>query len=222
MNSDLAQEAITYALKGNWKDAVKANLEILKENLKDVDALNRLAKAYAELGNFKKAKVASLKVLKIDPLNTIALKSITKLQNLSAFDAPISGSTEPENFLEEPGKTKIVTLVHLGDPNVLCKLYSGDKLKIEPHGHRVSIVTLDAKYIGRLTDDLASRLRKLIKLGNEYEAFIKSVDPNDVKTFIRETKRVKSLENFPSFPGDKIEYISFTSPELIHEKGFNY
>lgn len=219
MNSDLAQIAINCALKGNWKEAVVANRKILKDNPKDVDALNRLAKAYAELGNFKRAKVTAEKVLKIDTFNTIASKSLSKWRNLTTTDTLASSLADPEDFLEEPGKTKIVSLLHLGDTTVLCKLYSGDKLKIIPHGHRVSIVTVDGKYIGRLTDDLAARLRKLIKLGNEYEAFVKSVAPEDVKVFIRETKRAKGAENFPSFSVDKIEYISFTPPELIHEKG---
>lgn len=203
MNSDLAQIAINCALKGNWKEAVVTNRKILKEIPVDVDALNRLAKAYAELGNFKRAKKTSEKVLKIDTFNAIASKSLSKWRNLTTSDTLVSTLTDPENFLEEPGKTKIVSLLHLGDTTVLCKLYSGDKLKIIPHGHRVSIVTVDGKYIGRLTDDLAARLRKLIKLGNEYEAFVKSAAPEDIKVFIRETKRAKGAENFPSFPVEK-------------------
>jgi len=36
--------------------------------------------------------------------------------------------------------------------------------------------------------------------------------------FIRETKRVKEVADIPSFTSEKINYISFTPPELIHKK----
>ncbi|MEK7112986.1 MAG: tetratricopeptide repeat protein, partial [Patescibacteria group bacterium] len=78
MDIDLAQKAVAQALAGNWKEAVKLNHEILKKDPKDVDALNRMARAYAELGNTKRAKGLVEKVLKIDPFNTIASKALKK------------------------------------------------------------------------------------------------------------------------------------------------
>jgi len=67
MEATLAQKAIDLALSGKWSEAVQANIEILKENPKDIDALNRAARAYAETGNVELARKTAAKVLKIDP-----------------------------------------------------------------------------------------------------------------------------------------------------------
>ncbi len=217
MDTDLAQKAIDEALKGSWKEASKTNLQILKVNPQDIDALNRLARSYAELGEFGKAKKTAEKVIKIDPFNSIATKALNRWKVVKKGTVINSGTTGPEIFLEEPGKTKQISLLYLGDSKLIAKLDAGDKVKISSHTHRVSVLTQDDKYIGRLPDDLAARLRKLIKLGNQYEAFIKSTDPNDVKIFIRETYRSPDLTNIPSFPAEKIEYISFTPPELVRK-----
>jgi hypothetical protein len=84
--------------------------------------------------------------------------------------------------------------------------------------HKANIVTSDGKYIGRLPDNLYARLKELMKYGNKYAVYIKSVEKNDVKVFIRETKRSDKVSDIPSFPAEKIDYISFTPPELIHDK----
>jgi len=218
MDSDLAQEAISAALNGNWEQAKDINEKIVDDDADNADALNRLARAYAELGNLQKAKSTCQKVLKVDPFNTIALKSLEKWKTLKKGDTYVSRPSQPQTFLEEPGKTKVVSLLFLGDPKLLAKLDTGDEVLLDTHSHRVSITTSDNKYVGRVPDDLSARLRKLTKLGNEYKAFVKSVSTNDIKVFIRETKRIKKLADVPSFPGEKIDYVSFTPPELIHKR----
>lgn len=219
MNKDLAQQAISAALKAQWEEAVKLNKLILKEDKDNVDALSRLARAYAELGKITKAKETAKKVLKLDPLNPIATKSLEKWRGLKKGERNNLRPVSAQDFLEEPGKTKVVSLLHLGDvKNVISKLDAGDEVRLNPRSHRVSVTTLDGKYIGRLPDDLSARLKKLIRHGNKYQTLIKSAGPNEVKVFIRETKRAKSLADIPSFSGEKINYISFTPPELVHEK----
>ncbi|KKR29029.1 MAG: hypothetical protein UT61_C0037G0002 [Candidatus Woesebacteria bacterium GW2011_GWA1_39_8] len=218
MNTDLAQEAISLALSGNWQGALKINEEILKENPSDVDALNRLARAYSETGNFRKAKETAQKVLKIDPFNTIATKSIEKWKGLKKGETYSQKPSNPHYFLEEPGKTKILTLIHAGSPKVLAKLDSGDEIHLNTHSHRVCVQTVNGKYIGRLPDDLSARLRKLIQLGNTYQVIVKSVNTHEAKIFIRETYRAPSLKDVPSFSAERIDYVSFTPPELVHKK----
>ena len=116
------------------------------------------------------------------------------------------------------GKTKIVSLIHLGDARHIAKLDSGDTVKLNPLSHRVSILSQDGKYIGRLADDLSARLKQLMSFGNEYQAYIKSSNAQEVKIFIRESKRSKKLTDIPSFSTEKIDYISFTPPELVRKK----
>lgn len=214
----LAQQAVSFALKGNWEKALKVNKAILKQNPSDIDALNRLARAYAELGDMKQARVTARKTIKIDPYNSIAKKCLAKWKALKKGETFTSSPSSANAFLEEPGKTKLVSLLHLGSKKILAKLDAGDEVNINTHAHRVSIVTAGGDYIGKLTDDLSARLRKLIKYGNEYKAFIKSVDTQEVKIFLREVKRSPKLADIPSFSAEKIDYISFTSPELVHKK----
>lgn len=220
MKDDTVQKAVQKALEGDWEETIKINKSILKKEPKDTEALNRLARAYAETGNYKKAKDTSKKVLKLDPFNSIAQKALDKWKRLKKRETKKKTPTSPEAFLEEPGKTKIVSLLHIGSKNTLAGLDAGDKLKLSPHKHRVSVTTPDGKYVGRLADDLSARLKKLIKYGNKYQVLIKSVELKKVKVFIRETKRSPKLSDTPSFSTEKINYISFIPPELVHKKDF--
>jgi len=221
MNNDLAQQAITAALAANWEEAVKLNKLILRKNKINIDALNRLARAYSELGDLERAKKNAKRALKIDKYNNIATKSLEKWENLKGISivktTPTSSSSEM--FLEEAGKTKILKLLNLGAKDkVLNNLDTGDEVTLAIRGHRACLITLNGAYVGRLPDDIASRLKKLIKYGNEYNAHIKSIDKEEVCVFLRETKRVKELEDIPSFSTDKVNYIAFTPPELVHDK----
>ncbi len=218
MEGDLAQEAINAALHGNWKIALDLNELILKKYPDDVDSYNRLARAYAELGDLQKARTACQKALTIDPFNSIAAKSLLKWKGLKKGDTYSNAPTNPQTFLEEPGKTKIVSLLFLGSPQILAKLDAADEVKLDTHSHRVSITTMDNKYIGRLPDDLAAKLRNFVNNGNIYQVFIKSSTTEEVKIFIREAVRAKKLRDIPSFQGEKIDYVSFTPPELVHRK----
>lgn len=198
MNEDLAQKAVAAALASDWKEAEKINKQILKNDKSDVDALNRLARAYAEQGSLKKAKETAKKVLRINPFNQIANKSLKKWKSLRRGETIVAGPSSAEAFLEEPGKTKMVSLLHLGASSVLAKLDAGDEVKLAPLKHRVSVTTLDGKYIGRLPDDIAAILRKLTGSGNEYQILIKSIETQGVRVFIRETKRSEKI-NYASF-----------------------
>ncbi|HJX59513.1 MAG TPA: tetratricopeptide repeat protein [Patescibacteria group bacterium] len=218
MEVDLARKAVSAALDANWTEAVKLNKEILRQTPSDIDALNRLSRALAESGKLKEAKRIAEKVLKLDAFNSIATKALSKWKGLRKGESVGSGTNEPDAFLEEPGKTKMLSLLHLGDSRIVAKLDAGDEVKFTPHSHRVSVITLDGKYIGRLPDDISARLRKLMSLGNEYKVLVKSSEPSDVKVFIREIKKAEGLSDSPSFSAEKIDYVSFTPPELVHKK----
>jgi tetratricopeptide (TPR) repeat protein len=217
MDTSAAQIAIGFALNGKWEEAVAANLEIIKQTPEDTDALNRLARAYAELGRISEARETAKKVIKIDPVNSIANKCIEKWKSSKNGEAHVTGQTSAENFLEEPGKTKLVTLLNLGDSKIFTNLDPGEEVKVSSHAHKVSINTVDGKYVGRLPDDIAARLRNLIKLGNKYQALVKSVNPKEVTIFMREVERGAKAPDTPSFATEKIDYVSFTPPELVHK-----
>src|SRR5581483_1195643 len=81
----LKTQAIQIALTGNWEKAAQLNIEILKENPEDTEALNRLAFALAALGNNKEAKEAYDRVLIIDPLNPIAQRGLKRINTSSGY-----------------------------------------------------------------------------------------------------------------------------------------
>jgi tetratricopeptide (TPR) repeat protein len=216
MDTSASKLAISFALSGKWSEAISANLQIVKESPNDTDALCRLARAYLELGKISKAKEAVRKVLDIDPANQIAVKLFEKLKVAKAGDISPSLSTCTESFLEEPGKTKLITLLNPGDPDNFVNLDPGEEVKLATYPHRVSVVAKNGVYIGRLPDDIAARLKTLIKKGNKYQVLIKSVDAREITIFVREIEKSKDADGSPSFPPEKIEYVSFTPPELVH------
>lgn len=220
MLPDLAQKAIEEALKGNWTEAVNLNKELLSQNPKDAEALNRLARAYLELGRAADSRTIYKRVLRFSPYNPIAQKALERLTNVKRIkkqkDGQLPKPTTGDSFIEEPGKTKTITLIHLGDKTVLTSLDSGDPVILRPHRHRVSVETQDHHYVGRIPDDLSRRLIKLTRGGNEYVNIVRSSTPDCVRIFVRETKKAEILKDTTSFPIEKNNYSSFTPPESVH------
>lgn len=218
MDESLAQKAISAALSGKWEEAITLNKKILEQDSNDVDALIRLARAYAETNEIKQAKETLQKVIQLDPYNTIALRALAKWKSLNKNNNGYhSTGSNPHFFLEEPGKTKIVLLKHLCSPDAIAELDAGDPVKLNINTHKVSVNSQAGKYIGRLPDDISARIKKLSSLGYQYTGVIRSSDKNGVKILIRETVRPSNYSDIPSFPGEKINYVTFTPPELVHE-----
>lgn len=226
---DYSQNAVKAALEGRWKDAIADNLALLKESPKDTETLNRLARAYLETGLKTKSLETYQKVLRIDKFNSIAQKNIILLKNTKIVRGKVHTTNhgyQPPVFLEEPGITKNISLVRLGDQKVLSRLHPADEVKIVARQHTVCVVDLKNEYIGRLPDDLASRMREFLGAGNTYSSWIRSLEfPTDkkqsisVRIFIREDKRATKYKYTPSFPlTEKLSYAAFTPPELVHEE----
>lgn len=224
---DLTNKAIEAALKRDWKEAVKLNLQILKSHPQDVDALNRLGKAYLQSGLKTKAELTYKKALKVDKFNPIAQKALDSIKTFKVDHIHNSPSTPLDftsAFLEEPGTTKTISITRLGDIKVLSHLQPGDEVYLAAREHCVMVVNRQNEHIGRLPDDLASRMGIFLKAGNTYQVWIKSTEIHGgpskqpgVKIFIRELTRANKFRHTPSFPAtEKLSYAAFTPPELIH------
>lgn len=216
---DLSRSAINAALTRDWKTAIKANLSLLKQNPKDIDALNRLGRAYFETGQKTKAEGIYKKVLRLDKFNSIATKSLdllktSRLPRRSLSQGP--PSAPPPVFLEEPGITKTISLIRPGDPRIISRLHPGDAVSVIPRDHIISVTSTTNEYLGRLPDDLTSRLLPLMRSGNRYSAWVRSVE-GGLKVFIKEIYKSAKHKNTPSFPvTEKLSYAAFTPPELVH------
>ncbi len=194
-----SNHAIQATLKGNWDEAIKLNKTLLDDNPRDVEALNRMGLAYTILGKSKSAKTTYQKVLEIDPLNSIALKNLSKI---TADSNDENGATIVINmnniFIEETGKTKVVDLINLAQAEVLNTLRTGQALDLSAKRLKI-FISQGKKYIGVLPDDIGKRLIKFINGGNKYEAFVKSSNHQNVTIFIRELKRAAKFKDQPSF-----------------------
>lgn len=203
MEENLAQQAIQAAIAGSWKQAVSGNLRILAQNPNDLEALLRLANAQAQLGKTKEAGATYEKILKLDPHNLFAERGLNRLKKFKKVKGEGNNLHQlTSSFLEEPGKTRVITLVHTTTPSLLAQVDSGQPLTLLPRRRRISVTTQSGSYIGRLPDDIALRLLGFINGGNKYEAAVKVVDKDQVRIFVREVYRAKKFEAIPSFSPD--------------------
>jgi len=202
MTNTLNQSAVLAALNSSWDQAIIYNKKILKEDPRNIDALNRLAYAYFESGNPTKAQFHYRQVLKKDPFNPIALRNLQRIREFSnqKFVPKEKRISPPMSvFLEEPGKTKLVSLVKIAAKSVLSQVRPGDFLYLSPKNHTIAIVDSQKKYLGILPDDLSFRLIKFIKGGNKYEVYVRSVSKNSLLVFLREVFRSSRYNDVPSF-----------------------
>ncbi len=205
--SILKTKAIQTALLGDWNAAVTSNKELLKENPKDIEALNRLAFALFALGKNKDAKAAYQKVLALDILNPIALRGLSRLSGKASKKNSQTEKQQTQNnqklisniFLEETGKTKIVELINVAEPKTIAKLRTGESVILSIKRSKMFILGNDKHYLGMLPDNIGRRLIKFLNGGNAYQAHVKSVLDKHIAIFIKETKRSNKFKNQPSF-----------------------
>lgn len=201
--SSLYQLAIDAALNYQWEEALKINKKIIKLDPQNVDALNRQAKAYMELGKSNLAKKYYSDVLKIDPYNPIAQKNLKIMKSFkSSCKSFVSNSQHklsPSLFLQEPGKTKMVNLLKVAEPQKLSAIFCGMKVEMTVKNRKITIVDATGNYLGVLPDDVNHHLLRLYKGGNKYELFVKSIRVNSLSVIIKETFRSKRFKNQPSF-----------------------
>lgn len=204
----LHQMAIDAALASNWQQAIDLNLQIIDTEPKSVEALNRLARAYFELGKFPEAKEFFDKSLLNDPYNQIAAKFIKRIETCKKKSSKIKNSlgsshncpqVDSDLFIEEPGRTKLITLLKTAEPQKLSLLSPGALVNLNIKNKVIAVTDQDDEYLGVLPDDLSRHLVRLIHGGNKYQAIIKTVKINGLSILIRETYRCPRFKNQPTF-----------------------
>lgn len=216
--SQLKSQAIQTALVGDWENAININKQILQDEPDNIDTLNRLAFAYLSQGCTKDAKQIYEKVLSLDMKNPIALKNLKRLNDPTIRKVNLQLNNQ---FIEEPGKTKIIELINITDKKVFSSLRSGEKLTLCIKRMKIFALDQENQYIGMLPDDLCRRLIKFINGGNKYEAYARTVDGNKIAIFVRELKRVKRYKDQPSFVSTEKTKLSLENnsiPQKINSK----
>ncbi len=198
---DNKAEAINAALRQEWKEAIRINCQLLKNNKTDVNLLNRLGFAYMQNGQFTNAKKIFNKVIKLDRYNQIANRNLKKLSTLKVKNLKKNQlhRLSPLMFLEDPGKTKIAICINLAPNSILSSFCAGQEVCLKAKKYTVEIRDANNTYLGALPDDLSFKLIKFLKGGNCYQALIKGVGKNYLSVFLRETIRGKHFLQQPSF-----------------------
>lgn len=199
----LLKQAIQAAINQDWPQAISLNLEILETAPNDVGCLNRLGNAYVQAGDLSKATQTYKKVLTIDAYNPIATRTLTRLtkqKTSSAPSKPVTNGKFHTSFIEEPGKTKTVTLVRPSHGSLSSHLSVGHEVKLSVKKRRVSVETMSGEYLGCLPDDVALRIMTLLEAGYLYDVYIRSLTDKAIVVFIRELSRSTKANNQASFP----------------------
>lgn len=213
--SILTSIAINAALSSDWEKAISTNLEILAQKQDDIEAMSRLAYAYLQSNKLDKAKKLYQSILSIDKYNIVAQKNLDKINSLpkskNVNHSKTSSLLSPHLFIEEPGKTKTVTLTNIAPVSTLSKLYIGDTVLFHAKKHSIEIRDGSKTYLGALPDDIAFRLLRFLKGGNIYHVIVKNIAKNSLSVYIRELKRGKRFQFQPTFVPSANEYTPGTS-----------
>ncbi len=207
MSTPLKTLAIQAALSNNWKAAKDANEELIAENPKDIDSLNRLGFAFIKLGKYNKAKETYKKVTSLDKTNPIALKNLKRLETISKGAKKVQNGQDSgvplislsEIYIEEAGKTKTVELKNVADKKTLSLVEPGDPVSMVIKRSKIFVQTSDKQYIGMLPDNISMRLITFIKGGNQYIACVKAAEEKSISVFIKEVKKTGRFKNQSSF-----------------------
>jgi tetratricopeptide (TPR) repeat protein len=194
----LKQEAINAAKNADWSKAISINQEILQNYGNDLEAMNRLGLALLKNKQTAEAKKIFSQVVNLDSSNIIANKHLEKIKkNETSTDIIFDQNND---FIEEPGKSKIVTLHRLTGKDQLQKLKVGQSCLLQLKNRYISVTDEHNKHIGALPEDISFRLSKLISNGNEYRCVIYKINDKQCLIQIKETYRSKKNENVISFP----------------------
>lgn len=201
----LAQQAIVLAVQSRWEEAAEANRQIVEVAPEDAEAYNRLGKAYTELGRVADARQAYENALRADPANLIAQRNLERLSRISESEAAdlakkASRKLDPRFFMEETGKTALVMLESRAQPEVLATVTAGEQVNLEQQDGQLLVTTADGTTLGRVDEQLSTRLSRLIQTGNQYQAGVVGVDDNGVRIIIRETYQAPENVGRISFP----------------------
>ena len=217
-----SKEAIDMAMQARWQEAVEINKEIITAFPDDVDALNRLGRAYMELGQYKLSREAYKKTVALDPYNAIANRNIRRLNDLKDTGKTEieTDKVEPQKFIEEIGKTGVVTLEELAQKEKRASTVAGDKAVLKVEGSYLVVENSRGEYLGRVEPKHAPRLIRLMLGGNKYSAAVVKSTADGMTVMVREISQDPSQVGRLSFPPKGMEeFRAYGSDKLTKIEG---
>lgn len=202
LKNELAKRATALAIKSEWEKAMALNQKIVADFPNDLEAYNRLGKALTELGRAKDAKTAFKRALEISPSNAIAKANLSRLEQLGDDTSQSSTGGVPARraFIEESGKAAVTMLINPAPPKAYLKMSAGRSVLLDIGGGSVKVADSGGTYLGQIEPRLASRIIRLTKGGNRYEAAVTHVGQQELTVIVREVFKHPSQSNAVSFP----------------------
>jgi hypothetical protein len=217
-----SKDAIEMAMEARWQEAAEINKEILQNYPEDVDANNRLGRAYLELGKYKLSREAYQRAVALDPYNAIANRNIRRLNDLKGTaKAEVElDKVEPQQFIEEIGKTGVVVLEALAQKEKRAGTVAGDKAVMKVDGAKLVMESTRGEYLGTVEKKHAPRLIRLMLGGNKYSANVVKSTADGMTVMVRETYQDPSQVGKLSFPpkGSE-EFRAYGSDKLTKVEG---
>jgi hypothetical protein len=211
-----SKEAIDLAMQARWADAVDVNIQLTRDFPADVDSFNRLGRAYMELGKYTLAREAYTRARDLDPYNAIAARNLRRLNDLSESDNEEveTDRVEPHQFIEELGKSGVVTLHDLSPKEDRARMVAGDRVTLRAEGANLGVYNSRGVYMGKVDIKFAPRLMRLMAGGNQYAASVVKSVMDMMTIMIRETFQhpsqagklsfpPKGMDEFRAFAGDR-------------------
>ena len=204
LRNDLGKKAISLALNGEWAEAAELNQTILNQSPDDVEAMNRLGKAQMELGQYSEARAVLANVVQLAPYNSIAKKNLARLEQMETAPTPAKQTRKsggvPQLFIEESGKSGITVLHKAASGPIVARIGPGEPVTLVVEKNSIIVSVREDEYLGRIEPKLGSRLIRLMKGGNRYQAAVIGVKKEGISIIIREIYRDPSLHKIFSFP----------------------
>jgi hypothetical protein len=227
-----SKEAIELAMQANWQGAVDVNKEILEKFPQDVDTLNRLGRAYLELGQYKLSRESYGNSVKLDPYNAIANRNLRRLNDIKGKEKVEveTDKVEPEQFIEEVGKSGVLPLTDLAAKESRAGVVAGDKALLRVDSSYLVVENSRGEYLGKVEQKYALRLVRLILGGNKYSAIVVKSTAEGMTVMVREIYQhpsqvgklsfpPKGMEQFRAYGSDKLSKLE-TEGEEEDESGY--
>ncbi len=200
----LKKSAIKEASNQNWERAKQINLVILNQQKNNIESLNRLGIAYTKLSQKQNAIKCFEKVIHISPNNRIAQKNLAALN--SAKNKKISNTVDKRLLVNDSSKSINLNFEH---KLATTTLNPGENLEIKIKSDSIQIYK-NKKLLSEITNNIAKRISKLTKMGNQYSCTVIGTDGDTINVNIKEIHKSESTVDIISFP----EYIKPHSEKL--------
>jgi hypothetical protein len=204
-----SKEAIDLAMRGQWREAVVINKEIIEISSDDIEACNRLGRAYMELGDYNQARAAYSRTVELDPYNAIAKRNLRRLNELGEQDDSEveTDAVEPHQFIEEIGKAGVVGLYDLAPKEKRARMVAGDRVYLNVEGPGLTVTDSRGEYLGKVDSRPGQRLARLMLGGNQYQAAVVASTVDMMTVMIRETYQAPAQAGKLSFPPKGLEEV---------------